>query len=47
MHFLKTQLFHYALLQKAEPNSSLFTKKGGKKRKKEKKQVQFDYLYFG
>ena len=23
MHFLKTPLFHYALLQKAEPNSPL------------------------
>ena len=23
MHFLKTQLFHYTLLQKAEPNSPL------------------------
>ena len=24
MHFLKTQLFHYALLQKAKPNSPYF-----------------------
>ena len=26
MHYLKTQLFHYALLQKAEPNSPLISK---------------------
>ena len=37
MHFLKTQLFHYALLQKAKPTSFLFKKKGGKKKEKRKK----------
>ena len=26
MHYLKTPLFHYALLQKAEPNSLLISK---------------------